>query len=181
MGALVFLVTVISLASALPVPSPQYDDLFSDSGFSDSGYDISSTTSLGDPFLVASEPGVPGTPAKGGTAKTIPEGYDSSVWNDYPWYTGSDNDASWTSPDRPSRQGDGSMQSPEDKFIEGETGADYEGNYGIIPDANGPTNFALSPDQVTAIMGAGTLVVGGVTRVFNAVTHTISTLSNLSP
>ena len=183
MRDLFFILTAISIATAAPLLSPRLD-LFTDSGSDSlfSGSDLSSgsdlfTSTLDDspqPLLLA------GASDPGTTTNTLtyPPGYDPTQWNDVPWSVGG-GDSSWTGVDRPSRQPDGSLQTPEDKFIQGEKGQDYEANYGtptVSPDVGGPTSFDLSPDQVNQLISVGVLVVGGVTWVYDATTKMINSL-----
>lgn len=191
MRSLFIILTIISAARGLPLPSAQ-DDLFSDSGYDsgydslyDSGSDSSSFLSDGssDTFLMAG--------SDTGSSKpdwksmypdaNIPDGWDPDNY-DIPWtIVPGGKDSSWTGADHPSSQSDGRYTNPEDDFIQGERGEDYSGpTYGITvnSDVNGPTSFKLSPEQQAAVISAGTLVIGGVTWVYNSVTGVISGIYN---
>lgn len=180
MRDLFIILTIISAASALPLPSAQDDlDLFSFGSGLDS-YDIGFDDSSPPYLLAGSDTGntdqtPPAIQPPTGSTE-IPAGFDPDVF-DIPW---SIPDGSWTGTNRPSRQPDGSMQTPEDKFIQGERGEDYLGDYDrtINPDVGGPTSFELSPDQTATLLTVGTVVVNGVTWLYNAVTGTISTVGN---
>ena len=184
MRDLFVILTILSAASAFPLPSAEDDlDFFSSDSGLDSGFDsysIGLDDSSQSYLLAGSDIGntdqtLPGTQPPIGSTE-IPAGFDPNVF-DVPW---SIPDGSWTGVNRPSRQPDGSLQTPEDKFIQGERGEDYEGNYGITvnPDVSGPTSFELSPDQTDTLLKVGSVVVGGVTWLYNSVTGTISTVGN---
>lgn len=182
MRNLFIVLTIVSAASAFPLPFLEDDlNLFS----SDPGLDTYSI-GLDDPsqsFLLAgSDTGntneiPPTTDAPASSGDLLP-GFDPDVY-DIPWsIIPKGGDSSWTGVNRPSPQSDGSYLSPEEKLGREHSGQDYEGNYGINPDANGPTNFQLSPEQTAALVKAGTLVVGGVTWVYNGVTGAITSIGN---
>lgn len=188
------ILTIISAASAFPLPSAQDADLFSDSGsdpysltldglnqpsLSDqplllAGSDIGDTNEV--PAPSGSSP--PQAPPIANPPFQLPAGFDPSVFDDIPWSIPSG--SSWTDLNRPTSQGDGSYITPEEKFRKEQTGEDYETNYGynINPDVNGPTSFELSPEQTSALIKAGTLVVGGVTWVYNGATGVINWVGN---
>lgn len=183
MRDLFIILTIIAAASAFPLPSAQYD-MFSESGV-DAGYDsygfIPDDSSQS--FLLAgSDTGntnegdiTPSTTPPQGSPQ-LPAGFDPEVFDGIPW---SIPDGSWTGSNRPSHHADGQYITPEEKFRQGEKGEDYEGNYGgINPDIGGPTSFELSPEDTAKLIEAGSLVVGGITWVYNAATGTISWLNN---
>lgn len=159
------ILAVTSAASALPVPVSTdldlgYDVSDTDDWFLDPGSDLFTSGLASDnsgTFLVDSNEPL----LLAGTPKV--SGFDQS-WTD-------PRDSSWTGVARPSAQNDGSYQTPEEKFIQGEKGEDYAGDYNRQPpptvttEVGAPTSFELSPGQADAITDGAAWVINGLSKV----------------
>lgn len=162
------ILAVISVVGAYPLALLQ-DDLFGDTSY-DTFFDPS-------PDLYASGLDDPTEPLLLAGTFTSGGGYDPA-FDEIPWSNGV-GDTSWTGLDRPSGKGNGNF---EDVSNDG----DGEGQWNrelppIVTPEGGPTSFELSPEQSAAIVAAGTLVVNGVTYVYNGVSGVISAVGDWIP
>ena len=186
------ILTIISAVTAAPLLSARLDLLTNDgsdltsfgSDMFDSTFDDSSQPlllsmtpgeSIDSPWSIPgdrswtdtdrSSPGYNGGGGGGGIPTvpiTYPPGMNPSPPDDTPWSIPGDD--SWTDAERTPRQ-------PSEGY----------GITTVNPDVNGPTAFELSPEQVTALIAAGMMVINGVTWVYNGATQTINSLGDWVP